>query len=187
MKSTAFIALISLLTFAATMKPSVSRADSGPVNPDSVKAQMLRDWERAKAYTKEYIEAMPDDGLGFKPTPEIRSFAEQMLHLAQGTVFLVSSGTGKERIYANQNLEKSDEFKTKAALLKVVMESYDYAIDAVKNMDLSKSDEIVKSGNLSASRMAWINKAFEHQTHHRGQCTVYLRLKGVTPPNERLF
>jgi uncharacterized damage-inducible protein DinB len=30
-------------------------------------------------------------------------------------------------------------------------------------------------------------KAFEHQTHHRGQATVYLRLKGVTPPQEMLF
>jgi hypothetical protein len=30
-------------------------------------------------------------------------------------------------------------------------------------------------------------KAFEHQTHHRGQATVYLRLKGVAPPNEMLF
>ena len=26
-----------------------------------------------------------------------------------------------------------------------------------------------------------------HQTHHRGQTTIYLRMKGVTPPNEKLF
>jgi uncharacterized damage-inducible protein DinB len=30
-------------------------------------------------------------------------------------------------------------------------------------------------------------KAFEHQTHHRGQCTIYLRLKGIAPPREKLF
>jgi len=28
---------------------------------------------------------------------------------------------------------------------------------------------------------------FMHQTHHRGQCTVYLRLVGVHPPAEKLF
>ena len=30
-------------------------------------------------------------------------------------------------------------------------------------------------------------KAFEHQTHHRGQCTIYIRLLGIRPPQERLF
>jgi len=32
-----------------------------------------------------------------------------------------------------------------------------------------------------------IDKAFEHQTHHRGQATVYIRLAGGTPPQEKLF
>ncbi len=80
-----------------------------------------------------------------------------------------------------------DEYKNKASLAKVVMESYDYAIDAVKNMDPSKFSESVKRGNFELSRITLVNKAFEHQTHHRGQCTIYLRLKGVTPPNEKLF
>ena len=30
-------------------------------------------------------------------------------------------------------------------------------------------------------------KSFEHQTHHRGQTTVYLRMAKVTPPQEKLF
>jgi uncharacterized damage-inducible protein DinB len=32
-----------------------------------------------------------------------------------------------------------------------------------------------------------ITKAFEHQTHHRGQTTVYIRLAGAKPPQEKLF
>jgi hypothetical protein len=42
---------------------------------------IVKEWERAKAYTKEYLDAMPESGYAFKPTPEMRSFAEQMLHL----------------------------------------------------------------------------------------------------------
>lgn len=156
-------------------------------NNDSVRAQLLRDWERAKAYTKEYLDAMPEDGINYKPTADIRSFAEQMLHLSQANIGLSSNGTGKERIYAGKNLEKMDEFKNKAALTKLVMESYDYVIDGIKNMDLSKLDEMVKRGNFENSRLVWISKAFEHQTHHRGQTTIYLRMKGVVPPAEKLF
>src|SRR5215213_5087710 len=174
----------SLLVMLVSALPMMAAAFT---NNDSLKAQMIRDWERAKAYTKEYLDAMPEDGVNYKPTPEIRSFAEQMLHLSQGAIGLSSNGTGKERIYAGKNLEKMDEFKTKAALTKVVMECYDYVIDAIKNADLSKWDEKVKRGNFDESKIAWLNKAFEHQTHHRGQTTVYLRLKGVTPPQEKLF
>ncbi|HWY33985.1 MAG TPA: hypothetical protein VNX68_05020, partial [Nitrosopumilaceae archaeon] len=44
--------------------------------------EMVVEWQRAKTYTKAYLDAMPEDGYGFKPTPDIRSFAQQMLHLA---------------------------------------------------------------------------------------------------------
>jgi len=156
-------------------------------NNDSVKAQLIREWERAKAYTKEYLDAMPEDGINYKPTPEIRSFAEQMLHLSEGNVGLSSNGTGKDRIYQGKTLEKIDEYKNKAALTKLVMECYDFVIDGIRSMDPSKFDEMVKRGNFELSRLTWIQKAFEHQTHHRGQTTIYLRMKGVTPPNEKLF
>ena len=38
-----------------------------------------------------------------------------------------------------------------------------------------------------APGLSWIMKAHEHQTHHRGQCTIYIRLQGVRPPAEKLF
>lgn len=188
MKSTIASKLFVLSIFCLVYSASIIAAPESPkVNDDSLKAQLIRDWERAKVYTKEYLDAMPEEGMGFKPTPEIRSFAEQMLQLSQGTIGLINSGTDVAKIYDGKNLEKMDEFKTKTALTKVVMESYDYAIAAIKGVDASKLGENIKRGNNSLSRLMWINKAFEHQTHHRGQCTIYLRLKGVTPPNEKLF
>jgi len=54
-------------------------------------------------------------------------------------------------------------------------------------MDALKLEESVKRGTFSETRLAWIQKGFEHQTHHRGQCTIYIRLQGTKPPNEMLF
>jgi uncharacterized damage-inducible protein DinB len=58
-------------------------------------------------------------------------------------------------------------------------------------MDLNKLTEVVTwnlpMGKRSETRLGWLLKAFEHQTHHRGQCTVYLRLMGIKPPYEKLF
>ena len=37
------------------------------LNNEVVKANMIVDWERAKLYTREYLDAMPEDGINFKP------------------------------------------------------------------------------------------------------------------------
>jgi hypothetical protein len=53
-----------------------------------VKQQMIKEWERAKSYTKEYLNAMPADQYQFKAVDSIRNFSQQMLHLAFGNVTL---------------------------------------------------------------------------------------------------
>src|SRR5262245_64359689 len=60
----------------------VSFAQQASSNKLTTTVRITADWTRARDYTKEYLDAMPEDGLNFKPTPEIRSFAEKMLHLA---------------------------------------------------------------------------------------------------------
>ena len=154
---------------------------------DSLKVQLIQDWERAKTYTKAYLDAMPADKYSYRAVDSIRSFSELMLHLAQGNVNLSSNGFGKDRIFAGRNLEKSPTAQGKDSVVYLVMQSYDYCIDGIKNMDPSKMDEVVKRGNLNVTRRAWIMKAFEHQTHERGQCTIYIRLQGIRPPGEMLF
>ncbi|MGH9842650.1 MAG: DinB family protein, partial [Blastocatellia bacterium] len=52
-------------------------------------------WKRAKKWTLEYVDAMPENAINFKPVPEVRSFAEQMLHLAFWNYGLCESLAGK--------------------------------------------------------------------------------------------
>jgi uncharacterized damage-inducible protein DinB len=184
-------AALSLVGFAQQVSGAAARpvATGSRIAPADPIAPLVADWTRAKDYTKEYLDAMPEDGVNFKPTPEIRSFAEQMLHLASGNFLFAATAAGIANPYDPQqkNLEKMDEFKTKAALTKIVMESYDFAINAIKGLDPKKMDESVKFFGRDTTRAVALSKGFEHQTHHRGQTTIYLRLKGVKPPQEKLF
>ena len=100
------------------------------------------EWTRAKNWTKEYIDKMPEDGMSFKPVPEVRSFAEQMLHLASANFFYGVRGTGAANPYQGKDLTKMDELKTKAGLTKIVMESYDFVISNVSKLDAAKLEEI---------------------------------------------
>ncbi|MCI0336237.1 MAG: DinB family protein [Acidobacteria bacterium] len=144
---------------------------------------MIGEWTRAKNWTKEYIDKMPEDALSFKPTPEVRTFAEQMLHLAGGNFGYGATLSGQPAPVKRADLTP-DKFKTKAELSKVVLDSYDFLIAALKGMSDEKLNERLPSRGTNFTRAAQVNNAFEHQTHHRGQTTIYLRMKGVVPPPE---
>jgi uncharacterized damage-inducible protein DinB len=173
----------------------ISAKSQTPLN-ETLKQQLVKDWERAKSYTQEYLDVMPADKYGFRPVDSIRSFGEQMLHLAQGNAGLVAFGTGAQNatirsLFFKPNFEKTPVAQNKDSVVTYVKASYDFVIDAIKNFDFSKSSEVVTQdlpgGKRSAERLVWLLKAFEHQTHHRGQCTIYLRLLGIRPPAEKLW
>jgi hypothetical protein len=84
-------------------------------------------------------------------------------------------------------LENSSTAQGKDSVVYYVSKSYDIALQYLKRLDPSKYGEITGMRNITDTRYAWLLKAFEHQTHHRGQTTIYIRLVGVKPPNERLF
>jgi uncharacterized damage-inducible protein DinB len=143
-------------------------------------------WKRARKWTLDYIDAMPENAMAFKPTPEIRSFAEQMLHLAFWNCAIAEAVGGKVNPHGKkqETLEQRDDVKTKAALRKVVEESYDNLLAAIAGLDEAKMLEQVSIFNTKMTRLTVIASALDHQAHHRGQTTIYLRLKGLTPPPE---
>lgn len=171
---------IALMAFAL-----VAQTFAG-TSPEAEKDALVADWERAKAYTLEYIDAMSDEGFFKSPTEGIRTFAGQMLHIADGNAGIVGIGTGKTGPFTGR-MEQDATQDTKAKIRETIVKSYDFAIEAIKGMDMSKSAELTESFGQNLSRMEWIKKAFEHQTHHRGQTTIYLRMQGIAPPPEKLF
>ena len=149
--------------------------------------EMVKEWERAKAYTKEYLDAMPESGYALKPTPEMRSFAEQMLHLTDANYGFASAATGEKSPIGQGESEKTAD-KSKENVTKLVMAGYDFVLNGIKKMTPTQLSEKTKVfGRFEMSRIMALAKCFEHQTHHRGQTTVYIRLAGAKPPQEKLF
>jgi uncharacterized damage-inducible protein DinB len=182
-------ALLIAFAIVASVSTLLSFVDSERKSTSTPKLdQIVADWERAKAYTQAYLNASTDEVVDFKPTPDMRTFGQQMLHLSEANYNLASAATGKASPITWGALEKSDQYKTKAAVTKAVMDSYDFVIAAAKEMNEQKLAEPVKLfEKFDMNRELALAKVFEHQTHHRGQTTVYLRLKGLTPPQEMLF
>src|SRR5262249_13280053 len=155
------------------------RSTAQALSGEDIKAQFVKDWERAKAYTLDYLNTMPADKYSAKAVDSTRSFAQQMLHLASGNIGLISTATGeKPTNFPGGRLENSTTAQTKDSVVYYVTQSYDFAIESVKKFDAGKLGELVGQGARQSTRFAWFEKAFEHQTHHRGQTTIYIRLQG---------
>jgi uncharacterized damage-inducible protein DinB len=159
------------------------------LSSEDVKAQLVKEWVRAKSYTTDYLDAMPADKYSFKAVDSIRSFAQQMLHLAQGNLFIMSNAVDQQPpAFYKADLEHSVTAQDKDSVKYYVLASYDYCINEIKNTDANKFGEKKKVfGGMEETRFALMLKAFEHQTHHRGQTAIYIRLQGIKPPEERLF
>ena len=130
---------------------------------------------------------MPAGKYSFKATDSIRSFARQMLHLAQSNVNIIAFVTGGPNIIGDRILEESKTAQTKDSVMYYVVASYDFAINGLKKMNTASLNGKVKFYDWEETRYALLLKGFEHQTHHRGQTTIYIRLLGLHPPQERLF
>src|SRR5258707_9505 len=157
------------------------------ISGDDIKSQFAKDWERAKAYTLEYLNTMPADKYSFKAVDSIRSFAQQMLHLSAGNVHIISIATDANPPFAANGLETRTSAQTKDSVVYYVSASYDFAIQSIKTLDPAKLGELAGQGNNKVTRFAWLLNGFEHQPHPRGQPTIYLRLQGIRPPNESIF
>jgi len=84
-------------------------------------------------------------------------------------------------------LENSKTAQSKDSVMYYVTASYDLVIDGIKKINTATFNEKVKLYNWEETRYVWLLKAFEHQTHHRAQTTIYIRLMGLHPPQEQLF
>ena len=176
----------ALAVFAAALFLIQASASAQNITGDEIKAQFIKDWERAKAYTLEYLDAMPADKYSFKAVDSIRSFAQQMLHLASGNAGLIHFATGVRAGFP-MGLEKSPTAQNKDSVVYYVTKSFDIAIQGLKDFDPAKFGEQVAMRDDKVTRFALFEKAFEHQTHTLGQTTIYIRLVGIRPPAEKLF
>jgi uncharacterized damage-inducible protein DinB len=155
---------------------------------NDVKNQMINDWTRAKAYTLAYLNAMPEEKYNFKPVDSVQTFAQQMNHLAVVDMFLVFMASDREPpIHKWADFGITDSSQSKDSVLYYVTASYDYCINTVASLDPKRWREKKKLSGKQKTRFELLENAFEHQSHHRGQTTIYLRLQGIIPPEADLF
>ena len=142
-------------------------------------ASALTKLKHSKEYTLQVAALMPAHQYGFRPTNEEMSFGEQLLHICSNLGWLSSSylSTGVHPVSTEES-----KLQNKDSIRQVVIRTYDYAIAVLTRFSATNLSDTVQFFAGPMSKLQIINLLNDHQTHHRGQLLVYLRLCGVTPP-----
>jgi uncharacterized damage-inducible protein DinB len=141
--------------------------------------EFIPTWQRAKEYSIKFAEAMPEEHYNFKPTPEIMSFGEQVVHTAGASFWFASKIIGEP----SPAKEFKAEGKSKAQIIEHLKKSFDYVEKALNGLKDSEVESVIPLfGDLKLSKAQTFMTIRDHTTHHRGQMVIYLRLKGIKPP-----
>ena len=129
----------------------------------------------------EAAEAMPAADYAFKPTPQIRSFAELVSHVAAANNFIC--GMAKSDPPRPPVSAATD----KAGLVKALGDALSYCDAIYKETSDANGNQAVKvSGPGGASQTTRAQVLMFNTTHnneHYGNIVVYLRLKNIVPPS----
>jgi uncharacterized damage-inducible protein DinB len=146
------------------------------------KSTMTSIIESQKRYLLRVIDAAPDSMLGFRPTPGVRTFAEQVEHAAGADAFIarlvITGGTQGMPVLGDSLVFR----KNKAALKEFATKSMDHAVEMIKGVsDEDMMKDVVLFGN-TMPRFRALMLLLDHFPWTVGQVVPYLRLNGVTPP-----
>ncbi|HEY6475933.1 MAG TPA: DinB family protein [Polyangia bacterium] len=131
-------------------------------------------------------EAFPQDKLKWRPAAGVRSVSEAFLHIAYGNYGLTKAATGKEPPSAvgwGPDRAKWDGQSTdKAAIKKILDDSFDYLHAAIKDLSDADLDKKVSFYGHDMSERAVFMLLLGHLNEHMGQEVAYARSNGVVPP-----
>jgi len=157
--------------------PGVGRADSG--YPEALRAHLAR----LRGMLISIVAAMPEDKYDFRPTKEVRSFREMVVHLVSDNYTHLGYVAGKSKEDSDKLAEKYKNIKTRAELLGALRDSYDYGDKILAGLnDQNAMDKVTAMRGEHTNRVGAVLEAFEDQMDHYGNLVVYLRLNGIVPP-----
>jgi hypothetical protein len=172
---TALIAAVAALAGA----PAVAQE---PMT-DGAKAYLVDAFQRAKAWDISLAEAIPDSAMTWAPGPDVRGFAQQVIHAANN-LFIAEAVFGAEGpAFGDEDTLVAD----KAALIAAVGAGYDWIIERLEAMPTSALGEETEFFGRSMARARVFMFALEHAMWTRGQLVPYLHAHGVAVPLQRLF
>lgn len=137
-------------------------------------------YERIKDLYLRSAEQMPAEHYSYRPTPDVRSFAEILGHVANENYLFCAAAQGEE----DPNETDFEKTTAKGALIEGVKASFAYCDPAYQMAEQRAMEEVTFFGN-TGSRLWVLMFNVAHDSEHYGNIVTYLRMKGQVPPSSQ--
>ena len=131
-------------------------------------------WSEIGDKIVQLAEEFPEDRYDAHPVAEIRSFADQLRHVAFWNRY-VQKTLRREEVESQANELSRSTYATKPKIVKVLRSTFDDVAKELAGMN----------GNATKADADTMVSFIEHGGEHYGQLVVYARLAGVVPPASR--
>jgi uncharacterized damage-inducible protein DinB len=124
-------------------------------------------------------EKIPENLYEFKPTPEVRSVAGLLGHIADGNNFLCAMASGEKATPVRANEKKT----TRADLVAALQASFaacDKVFATITDANATASVDFFGQKETRLGMLAFNNS---HMWEHYGNLVTYMRLKNIVPPS----
>jgi len=166
------------ITSAVVMFAAAAAAAPQP-QAATASASIRQDYRTVRDYVLRSAEKMPAEKYEFRPTPEVRTFAQQIAHIADDQYNLCAPARGETRQAAYQAIEQS--ISTKPALIDALTKAFAYC-DAAYDA-LTDASGAEQTSNKNRTRFGMLNWNLWHTWEHYGNIVVYLRINKLVPPS----
>jgi uncharacterized damage-inducible protein DinB len=179
LKNLLSVSLIPTATvaIAATVKPLTTPTNLA-AEAQRVRQELLMAWKMSEKMTLVTAAQMPAEHYGFKYTSDAMTYARQWKHCCDFTVSQLASRLNIPNPYENNTQPEKMEKADIQAELKTMYAWVRKAIETTPDATLFANSEYL-GDDMPTWRLFYAME--NHIIHHRGQCMVYLRLKGIAP------
>ena len=173
---------IYLLAILSVALPAIAQT--------TMKDALVKHWKTSGEFTVAVADTMPAESYNFRPNPEEMSFGQLMAHIAAVNLNACTNASGMTKPALPPKIaEWSKDTKKvevdKETAMPFLKDSFDFCNQAVASMTPNRMDTVVGPANRNLTGFEWLWAYFTHTAHHRGQAEVYLRVKGIKPPDYR--
>jgi uncharacterized damage-inducible protein DinB len=177
----AALCLLALATATVPVRAQANPYKDGTPGVSGYRSEVLAEVMIQEDKFTRLAEALPPEKFAWRPSPDVRSFAEVFLHVVTANYNLYKLvGTPPPSGLVLKDLEKSTTDKAKViATLKDSFAHARKAITAMPDADLDKSLDWFGGKNTQRGILLFIVR---HAAEHLGQSIAYARFIGIVPP-----
>jgi uncharacterized damage-inducible protein DinB len=166
------------VAFFAVVAPAVPSLLTAQTPAPSLAKEIAATFQRSATELLDVAEVMPAEKYGFKPTPEISSFGDQLVHVAGITQRFIDAAKGTKTEAAHHGAMAKPE------VIDLLKKTFQSAQDTIAPLTDAQLLEPVKFpfGDRTVTRATFWQGPLYQIRNHYGQLVVYLRLNGIVPP-----